>query len=107
MRWTASAASRGITSSTDPPTAPMASVLKTSRRLTGIPYFLLSPHYRLACFACSSKYSDARHDRAIMVRVGFLSGLLTRQAPSVTNKLGMSCAWQYPLRADVFGSDPM
>src|SRR5713101_343301 len=67
---------------------------------------LLNP-YKFPFFASSSKYSDARHDSAIMVSVGFLSGLLTNDAASVTNRFFTSCAWQYPFNAEVFGFFPM
>src|SRR5215469_18147741 len=52
------------------------------------------PAYRFPCFACSSKYSDARHDSAMIVRVVFLSGLLTNDAASVTKRFFTSWAWQ-------------
>lgn len=42
--------------------------------------------YRFPFFASSRRNSDARQERAIIVRVGFLSGFETKHAPSVTNK---------------------
>src|SRR5205814_6445060 len=57
--------------------------------------------------ASSRRYSEARHARAMMVSVGFLSGLVTSGAPSVTKRFLTSCAWQKPLRTEVLGSAPM
>src|SRR5271166_2026523 len=42
--------------------------------------------HRLPFFACSSRYSEARQASAMMVSVGFLSGLVTSGAPSVTKR---------------------
>ncbi len=42
-----------------------------------------------------------------MVAVGFLSGFVVKDPPSVTNKFFTSCAWQNPLRAEVLGSEPI
>jgi hypothetical protein len=39
-------------------------------------------------------YSEARHDNAMIVNVGFLSGLVTSGAPSVTKTFFTSCVWQ-------------
>src|ERR1700733_8921664 len=55
--------------------------------------------YRFNFLDWSSKYSEARQDSARIVAVGFLSGLVVKDAPSVTNKFFTSCAWQNPLRA--------
>src|SRR5207249_10573345 len=63
--------------------------------------------YKFPFLASSRRYSDARQESAMMVSVGFLSGLVTSDAPSVTNKFFTSCAWQKPLSTDVFGSAPM
>src|SRR5580704_10470383 len=57
--------------------------------------------------ASFSKYSEARHDNAIIVSVGFLSGFVTSGAPSVTKRFFTSCAWQYPLSTEFFGSAPI
>ena len=42
----------------------------------------------------------------MMVSVGFLSELVTNEAPSATNKFFTSCAWQYWFSTEVFGSLP-
>ena len=42
-----------------------------------------------------------------MVKVGFLSGLLTNGAASATNRFLASWAWQYLFRAEVAGSLPI
>src|SRR6266849_3166576 len=52
---------------------------------------------RLPFFASSRRYSEARQESAMIVSVGFLSGLVTSGAPSVTNTFFTSCAWQKPL----------
>src|SRR5260370_5103374 len=51
-------------------------------------------HHKFPFCASASKYSDARHDSAMIVNVGFLSGLVTREEPSVTKRFFTSCAWQ-------------
>ena len=43
----------------------------------------------------------------MMVAVGFFSGLLAKQAPSVTNRFFTSWAWQNPFRAESRGSAPI
>ena len=45
-------------------------------------------------FTWSAIYSDVRHASAMMESVGFLSALLTKGAPSATNKFLQSHAWQ-------------
>jgi hypothetical protein len=42
----------------------------------------------------------------MMVSVGFLSALVTKAAPSVTNRLATSCAWQYWFSTEVVGFPP-
>src|SRR5215471_16120520 len=66
----------------------------------------LARDQRLPFPACSSRYSDARQERAVIVSVGFLSGLVAKQAPSVTNRFLTSCAWQNPFNAEVLESEP-
>ncbi len=46
-------------------------------------------------------------DNARIVGVGFLSGLVVKHAPSVTNRFLTSWAWQKPFRTAVLASDPM
>src|ERR1700677_675115 len=67
----------------------------------------VKPSYRFNFLDWSSKYSEARQDSARMVAVGFLSGFVVKDAPSVTNKFFTSCAWQNALRAEVLGSEPI
>src|SRR6266568_9640761 len=101
--WASSAASSGITCRTEPPATPTAKVLSTSLREIPCVVILCSLfpaashlliHYKLPFFASSSKYSDARQESAMIVRVGFLSGLVTKGAPSVTKTFFTSCVWQ-------------
>src|SRR6185312_4071735 len=61
-----------------------------ARNLIGVHKF----SYRLPFFASPSRYSEARHESAMMVSVGFLSALLTKLPPSATNRFFTSCAWQ-------------
>src|SRR6267143_477902 len=72
-----------------------------------ISFFSRSTHYKLPFLASSRRYSEARQESAMIVSVGFLSGLVTNGAPSVTNRFFTSCAWQYPFSTDVFGSAPI
>lgn len=77
-------------------------------RFANCPVALKEPFsYKLNCLACFSKYSEARQDNARIVGVGFLSGLVVKHAPSVTNRFLTSCAWQKPFRTEVLASDPM
>src|SRR6266481_303450 len=69
--------------------------------------FQLLTSYRFPFLASSSRYSDARQESAMIVSVGFLSGLVTSDALSVTNRFFTSCAWQNPLSTEVFGSAPI
>src|SRR5256886_944496 len=55
----------------------------------------------------SRMWSAARHARAMIVRVGFLSALDANTAPSVTKRFGTSQVWHHRLVTEVFGSDPM
>ena len=48
-----------------------------------------------------------RRASARIVQVGFLSACVTNGPPSATNRFLQSCAWQFRLSADVFGSLPM
>src|SRR5579875_406559 len=60
------------------------------------------------CFLTSSAmYSEVRQPRAEMVRVGFLSALLTKGAPSVMKRFFTSHAWQYWFSTDVLGLLPI
>src|SRR3974377_947029 len=83
----------------------------TARRAYGdIPQHIApgdSAHPRFPFFASSSKNSDARQASAMIVRVGFLSGFVTRGAPSITNTFFTSCAWQNAFNTDVRGSAPI
>src|SRR5580698_386644 len=74
-----------------------AGSLRTDRRVLQTLPFLIS----------SARYSEVRHASATIVRVGFLSGLLTNGAASATNRFLTSCDWQYLFSAEVFGSSPM
>src|SRR5262249_46600163 len=111
--WCAySAAFAGITCSTDPPAAPIAKVLKMSRRLIPAcaisdPFLTRLTGYRLPFLTSSSKYSEARQESAMIVSVGFLSGLVTSDAPSVRKRFFTSCDWQYEFNTEVFGSAPI
>src|SRR5579872_3023987 len=62
---------------------------------------------RLRFFTWSAIYSDVRQPRAVMLRVGFLSALLTNGAASVTNRFLQSQAWLYWLSTEVLGLSPM
>ena len=42
-----------------------------------------------------------------MLSVGFLSGLVTKDAASVTNTFLTSCAWEFWFSTEVFGSLPI
>src|SRR6516164_2338785 len=112
LRRAFSAASSGTIRSTDPAAAVAPSDFKRSRREIDIDRpsersSSISRLYRFPFFACSSRYSDALQERAKMERVGFLSGLVTKAAASVTNKFFTSCAWQYLFRAELLASSPM
>src|ERR1700683_5397331 len=67
----------------------------------------VSIYYRAPFFASSKRYSDALQESARMESVGFLSGLVTKAAASVTNRFFTSCVWQYLFRADFLGLSPM
>src|SRR5260370_24274335 len=54
----------------------------------------VAEHYKFPFCASASRNSDARHDSAMIVNVGFLSGLVTSEEPSVTKRFFTSCAWQ-------------
>ena len=56
--------------------------------------------------ADASRYSEAFHESAIMLSVGFLSGLVTKHAASVTNTFLTSCAWQFWFSTEVLGRFP-
>src|ERR1700730_16470090 len=43
----------------------------------------------------------------MIVSVGFFSGKVVKQLPSVTKRLGVSRAWQWLFKTDVRGSFPM
>src|SRR5229473_7511783 len=43
----------------------------------------------------------------MIVRVGFFSGKVVKQLPSVTKRFGASRAWQWLFNTDVRGSFPM
>src|SRR5262249_52692400 len=70
------------------------------------PASLFPRHMAPAC-RCFAMYSLVRHDSARIVHVGFLSACETNGAPSATNRFLTSCAWQFALTTDVFGSLPM
>ena len=53
-----------------------------------------SPYYTLPFRTCSAMYSEVRQASAMMESVGFLSALEQKGAPSVTNKVFESQAWQ-------------
>src|SRR5258708_5995848 len=55
----------------------------------------------------SRMWSEARHAKAMMVSVGFLSAFEANTAPSVTNRLSTSQVWHHWLVTDVLESDPM
>jgi hypothetical protein len=59
--------------------------------------FLVSP---VMCLA-------ARTAKAMIVRVGFFSGNVVKQLPSVTNRFLTSRAWLNAFYTDVRGSFPM
>src|SRR5437868_1567277 len=92
--WTYAAASAGITCRTEPPAAVTARVRRMSRRLMDS-LAMYIPHkkrrglkpcrYKFPFLASSRRYSEARQESAMIVSVGFLSGLVTNGAPSVTN----------------------
>src|SRR4029077_3664350 len=52
-------------------------------------------------------WSAARHAKAMMVRVGFLSALEANTAPSVTNRFGTSQLWHQALVTELRASVPM
>src|SRR5271170_1735798 len=64
-------------------------------------------HERFPFLPSSSRYSEARQDSAMIVSVGFLSGLVTSGAPSVTKTFFTSCAWQYSFSTETLGSAPI
>src|SRR5215472_4357824 len=66
-----------------------------------------SRRYKFPFLASSNKCSEALQDSARIVSVGFLSGLVTKAAASVTKRFLTSWAWQYLFNAEVFGSLPI
>src|ERR1700693_78418 len=56
--------------------------------------YAVRTHHKFPFCASASRYSEARHDSAMIVSVGFLSALVTKDAPSVTKRFFTSCAWQ-------------
>src|SRR5262249_31937245 len=59
-------------------------------------------------FICSARYSEARHESAIIqVVMPCVPGKDTKQLPSVTKRFLMACDWQNELSTEVFGSFPI
>ena len=64
-------------------------------------------HQMFPFFRSSAMCSDVRHASAMIVHVRFLLACETNGPPSQTNTFFASCAWQFRLSAEVFGSLPM
>ena len=91
---------------------PRTSVLNGHNQAHDVPNLFVTDG---ACMASSSCVNPsitymaltARAVSAMYVIDGLTQELLVMHAPSVTNRLGTSCAWLWALSTDVFGSRPI